>query len=95
MNTSKNYSDGPDKNIIGGELAVEDGGVVTVKSGGIIVIEPGGTLFFGETAFDPTDAAFAPAAAQADSVAKTVVGTVADFNALLAKLRTAGLLESE
>lgn len=36
----------------------------------------------------------APAAAQADSVATTVVQLVADHNALLAKLRTAGILAS-
>lgn len=35
---------------------------------------------------------FTPAAAQADSVASTVAGLVSDFNSLLAKLRTAGLL---
>lgn len=35
------------------------------------------------------------AEAQADSTASTVAGTVTDFNALLAKLRTAGLLATE
>lgn len=33
-----------------------------------------------------------PAAAQVNSVATTVGGIVTDFNALLAKLRTAGIL---
>jgi len=35
------------------------------------------------------------AAAQADSAATDVAGLLADFNALLAKLRTAGLVASE
>lgn len=35
-----------------------------------------------------------PTAAQADSVAATVGALVTDFNALLAKLRTAGILGS-
>lgn len=34
------------------------------------------------------------AAAQADSTASDVAGIVADFNSLLAKLRTAGILAS-
>lgn len=33
-----------------------------------------------------------PAAAQADSTATTIAGLVTDFNALLAKLRAAGVL---
>lgn len=36
--------------------------------------------------------AFTPAAAQADSVATDVAGLVTDFNALLAKLRAAGIM---
>ncbi len=80
MYTSKNHSDGPDKTVIGGELAVEDGGS--------LVIETGGSLLFGETEVQP-------AAAQADSTATDAAGAVVDFNALLAKLRAAGLLASE
>jgi hypothetical protein len=34
-------------------------------------------------------------ASQADSVATDAAGLVTDFNALLAKLRTAGILEPE
>jgi archaellum component FlaG (FlaF/FlaG flagellin family) len=52
-------------------------------------------------AFDPTSsaillggAAFGPAAAQADSTATDVAGLLADHNALLAKLRAAGLLDT-
>ena len=36
--------------------------------------------------------AFTPAAAQADSTATDVAGLVTDFNALLAKLRAAGIM---
>lgn len=42
-----------------------------------------------------TIAGFGPAAAQADSTAEDAPGIVADFNALLAKLRAAGLMETE
>lgn len=40
------------------------------------------------------DGAFTPAAAQADSVATDAAGVVTDFNALLAKLRAAGIMAS-
>lgn len=36
-----------------------------------------------------------PAAVQADSVASTIAGTVADLNALISKLKAAGLMASE
>ena len=36
-----------------------------------------------------------PSALQADSTATDLAGLVADFNALLAKLKTAGLMETE
>lgn len=36
--------------------------------------------------------AFTPAASQADSTATDVAGLVTDFNALLAKLRAAGII---
>ena len=36
---------------------------------------------------------FTPAAFQADSTATTIAGLVTDFNSLLAKLKTAGLME--
>lgn len=42
--------------------------------------------------FAPQQNSFVQAAAQADSVAADVAGIVADFNALLAKLRAAGLM---
>ena len=65
----------------------EQGGERTVI-GGTLEIESTGSLTFDGTALTP-------AAAQADSVASTVAGVVADFNALLAKLRAAGLMLSE
>ena len=38
---------------------------------------------------------FTPAANQADSTASDVAGLLADFNALLAKLKTAGLMAKD
>ncbi|QSX09542.1 Head fiber protein [Alkalibacter rhizosphaerae] len=38
---------------------------------------------------------FTPAAFQADSTASDIAGLVSDFNALLAKLQAAGLMETE
>lgn len=58
----------------------------------------GGTLEFKEGAQVlnfPEGAGFTPAEAQADSTASDVAGLVTDFNALLAKLKTAGLMASE
>ena len=36
-----------------------------------------------------------PAETQTDSTASTIAGLVADFNALLAKMKAAGLMEAE
>ncbi len=63
----------------------EQGGEKTVI-GGTLVITSEGKLTFG-------DSEIKPAAAQADSTATTVAELAADFNALLAKLRAAGLME--
>lgn len=38
--------------------------------------------------------AFTPAAAQANSAAEDIEGIVSDFNDLLAKLRTAGIMDT-
>lgn len=38
---------------------------------------------------------FTPAANQAASTATTIAGLVTDFNALLTKLKTAGLMEAD
>lgn len=65
----------------------DQGGDTTVI-GGALDIVTGGKLAFAGTELKP-------AAAQADSVASTIAGLVVDFNALLAKLRAAGLMASE
>lgn len=65
----------------------EQGGERTVI-GGTLEITPEGKLLFGSTEVQP-------AANQADSVATDAAGLVADFNALLAKLRAAGLMNSQ
>ena len=61
----------------------EQGGEKTVI-GGSLIIEEGATV-----------EGLPSADAQADSVASTIAALVIDFNALLAKLRAAGLLKTE
>ena len=60
----------------------EQGGERTVI-GGTLEIMAGGQVV----------GLFTPAAFQADSTATTIAGLVTDFNSLLAKLKTAGLME--
>ena len=65
----------------------EQGGEKTVI-GGTLEIAEGGQI-------TGLPSAFTPAALQADSTAVDVAGIVSDFNALLAKLKAAGLMETE
>lgn len=65
----------------------EQGGEKTVI-GGELEIASGGKLTF-------EGAELKPAAVQTDSAASTIAGMVVDFNALLAKLKAAGLMASE
>ena len=65
----------------------ERGGDKTVIGGELAVTAEG------KVTFDGTE--LKPAAVQADSTAVDVADLVADFNALLAKLKAAGLMESE
>ena len=63
----------------------EQGGDVT-HFGGKVIFEEG---------CEVEGNSFTPAANQADSTATTVAGLVTDFNALLTKLKTAGLMEAD
>jgi uncharacterized Zn-binding protein involved in type VI secretion len=65
----------------------EQGGDKTVIGGELAVTAEGKVTFNGTE--------LKPAALQADSTAVDVADLVADFNALLLKLKTAGLMESE
>jgi len=65
----------------------EQGGEKTVI-GGTLEIKEGASV----TGL-PSD--FTPAANQAASIAADVAGLLADFNALLAKLKTAGLMAAD
>ena len=62
----------------------EQGGEKTVI-GGTLEINAEGKLTFAGVELKP-------AQAQADSSASTIAGLVTDFNALLAKLKTAGMM---
>ena len=65
----------------------EQGGDKTVIGGELAVTAEGKVTFNGTE--------LKPAVLQADSTAVDVADLVADFNALLLKLKTAGLMESE
>lgn len=65
----------------------EQGGNRTVIEGELVIAEGGKLLFNGEE--------LKPAAFQETSTASTVAGAVADLNALIAKLKAAGLMASE
>lgn len=78
---TKNYTEqGGEKTVIGGEVILSAGALLTVDPAASIEGLPSADL--------------APAAAQENSSASTIAGLVIDFNALLAKLRTAGLLST-
>ncbi|NCB92214.1 MAG: Head fiber protein [Clostridia bacterium] len=65
----------------------EQGGEKTVI-GGMLEIKEGASV-------TGLPSSFTPAANQADSAATTIAGLKDDFNALLLKLKTAGLMEAD
>jgi hypothetical protein len=65
----------------------EQGGEVT-HIGGTLVVEEGGSI-------EGLPSSFIPAENQAASTATTVAALKDDFNALLSKLKTAGLMEAD
>ncbi len=78
---TKNYREqGGEKTVIGGEVILAATSKVTIDPAAVIEGLPGGN--------------FTPAASQVDSTATTIEELVMDFNALLAKLRSAGLMAS-
>ena len=99
---TKNYSTG-DKLVIGGVLEIvgegqiqKDG--VPVEFGGGAAVIADGSITIAKLANDAKTAlngklTATKAAAQADSTATDVAGIVGDFNALLAKLRAAGIMK--
>ena len=64
----------------------QDGEKTVIR--GTLEIATGGKITFAGTEFKT-------AVAQTDSTATTIADLKADFNALLAKLKTAGLMQSE
>jgi hypothetical protein len=78
---TKNYREqGGEKIVIGGEVILAANAKVTIDPAAIIEGLPSGSINV--------------AASQADSTATTIEELVMDFNALLAKLRSAGLMDS-
>jgi hypothetical protein len=92
---SKNYTaQGGDKTVIGGEIEILAGGKIKVANGATVegLQKDAYTLPVATTA---KIGGVKMSASQADSVATDATGLVTNFNALLAKLRTAGILEVE
>jgi hypothetical protein len=80
--STKNYTEqGGEKTVIGGEIVLAAGATLSIDPEATIEGLP--------------SAAFSPAASQADSAAVALEDLVTDFNSLLAKLRTAGLMSTE
>ena len=78
---TKNYTEqGGEKTVIGGEVILAANAKVTIDPGAVIEGLPSGS--------------FTPAASQIDSTATTIEELVVDFNALLAALKSAGLMAS-
>ena len=78
---TKNYrQQGGEKTVIGGEVILAATSKVTIDPAAVIEGLPSGS--------------FTPAASQVDSTATTIEELVVDFNALLVKLRSAGLMAS-
>lgn len=102
-NTKNYFDDGGNTLVIGGKLVVEEGAEVEGLSGGEsytlpeasestlggVKVGDGLTINEGVLSLDLTKAAN-----QADSSATTIEALVTDFNTLLGKLVTAGLMES-
>ena len=101
---TKNYfTEGGDELVIGGKLTILEGAEVEGLSGGggsytlpaatadkLGGIKVGSGLTITDGVLSATG--ITPAEAQADSTASSYTGLKDDFNALLAKLRAAGLL---
>ena len=76
---TKNYrQQGGEKTIIGGEVVLAATAKVTIDPAAVIEGLPSGN--------------FTPATSQTNSTATTIEDLVVDFNALLAALRSAGLM---
>ena len=101
--TKKYFTEGGDELVIGGKLTVLEGAEVEGLSGGggsytlpaatadkLGGIKVGSGLTITDGVLSATG--ITPAEAQADSTASSYTGLKDDFNALLAKLRAAGLL---
>jgi hypothetical protein len=79
-NTKNHREQGGEKTVIGGEVILAAGSKLTIEAGAVIEGLSAGTI--------------TPAASRPDSTAATIEDLAADFNTLLAALRTAGLMEA-
>ncbi len=79
-NTKNHREQGGEKVTIGGEVILAATSRLTIEAGAVIEGLSAGTI--------------TPASGQTDSTAESVADLAADFNTLLAALRTAGLMEA-
>ena len=97
MFTTKNYKENGDKWVVGGELDITVDAVVNVDGTPVDFTTPLeiAALHYTKTEDDALLAAKLTATAaetQAASTASTIAATVIDFNALLVKLKAAGIM---
>lgn len=109
MSNVKNYTEqGGERTVIGGELEIAAGGTLTIAEGATVEGVVTAPVVDALDSTSTTSALSAKqgkvlndtltaktAANQADSTAADVAGLVTDFNALLAKLQSAGLMAAE
>ena len=80
---TKNYTEqGGEKTVIGGELEILPGAKIKAGTSGPVRIDNDGVVYL------------TTAGCQAESEATEVAELVSDFNTLLAKLKTAGLMDT-
>jgi hypothetical protein len=91
---AKNYNpQGGDRTVIGGELTIISGGKIKVEDGA--AVEGLQTEAYTLPSAGETIGGVRRTPSQSDSAAETVAELAADFNALLAKLRAAGIVAPE
>lgn len=94
MPNTKNYMEqGGERWVVGGTLEMSDGTHLVIGESTLEALLSG-KLTATTEAFNAKLTANA-AVVQADSTAVDIAGLVSDFNALLAKLKTAGLMANE
>lgn len=93
---TKNYTEqGGEKTVINGTLEIASGATLDFKNGATVNGLPPAPEYSLPAASAAALGGVRVAANQADSTAADVAGLVTDFNTLLAKLKTAGIIAAD